>query len=171
MSEDSLEDVIRTISVMIEVEKTVGHFYRSCSEVFFQDSDFWKRLSDEEALHADVLAQLARMIARKPHKFEPGKLFSTTALRTFISRILSDSERLKNGDLTMHNALLVAYHLETTIIEYGYTRIVGTDEPKYLEALENLEAATIKHRGRIKDKMQEYGKSKEIPPAKPSAVQ
>lgn len=159
MAEDSLEDVLKIISVMIEVEKTVGSFYQSCAEVFLRDSDFWTSLADEESLHADILAQLSKMIARKPHRFEPGKLFSSAALRTFISRILSEKERLSNGTLTMQNALMVAYHLETTIIEYGYTKIIETDESKYLKALEKIDSATVRHKGKIHEKLQEYGKS------------
>ncbi len=158
MDETVLQDLVRTLEVMAEAEKTVGEFYESCSVFFQHDADFWSKLADEEAIHADVLTRLSKMVMRKPHEYEPGKLPSVAALRTFISRLHSDRERLKNGTLTMHDALLAAYLTEMTVIECNYTEVVQTANSKCLEALENLATATVQHRGRIKDKMQDFRK-------------
>ncbi|MGO9569348.1 MAG: hypothetical protein ACLP5H_17575 [Desulfomonilaceae bacterium] len=158
MQEQALRDLVQTIEAMSELEQTVGEFYGECSAFFKFDSQFWFDLSQEEALHSEVLAKLSQMIRRKPYEYEPGKVSSASALRTFISRIHSDHDRLKNGTLTMSNALLVAYHMETTMIEVGYTEVVKTTNPKCLEALEKLSTASVKHRGKIKTKMETYKK-------------
>ena len=158
MEEAVLRDLLSTLKIMAEAEKTVGGFYKSCAEFFQHDADFWSKLADEEFIHADVLTRLSKMVTRKPNEYEPGKLPSVAALRTFISRLHSDRERLKNGTLTMHDALLAAYLIEMTVIECNYTEVVQTTNSKCLEALENLAIATVQHRGRIKDKMQDFRK-------------
>ncbi len=144
---------------MSELEEAVGEFYKECAGFFRFDSQFWLNLSQEEALHSDVLTKLSQMIWRKPCEYKPGKLSSASALRTFISRIHSDHDRLKNGTLTMYTALLAAYQMETTMIECGYTDVVKTTNPKCLEALKNLTVASVLHRGKIKTKMEPYRKS------------
>jgi hypothetical protein len=159
MLEQRLADVIRTIDALAQVEQTVGEFYHRCSAVFLHDSDFWLRLSNDEFLHAAVLTKLSQMIVRKPHEFEPGQMFPPAAKRTFIARILSDSEKLMAGTLTMYDALLVAYHIEATMIESNYTEVVETKNPEYIKALDNLAVATVQHSHRIKKKMNQYKKN------------
>jgi hypothetical protein len=156
MLEQRLADVIRTIDELAQVEQTVGEFYGSCSALFQHDSPFWLSLSNEEFLHAAILTKLSQMIERKPHEFEPGQMFPPAAIRTFIARIRSDTEKLMAGTLNMYGALLVAYHIEATILESNYTEVVETKNPEYLKALDNLATATVRHGKRIKKKMDQY---------------
>jgi hypothetical protein len=158
MQEQALRDLVQTMDTMSELEKTVGEFYRECAGFFRFDAAFWMRLAEEEALHAEVLVKLCQMMKRKPHEYMPGKQSPTAALRTFISRIQSDRQRLKDGTLTMHDALLAAYHIETTIIECNYTEVVETSNSKCMEALKNLSDASVLHKGRIQTQMEKYRK-------------
>jgi hypothetical protein len=158
MEEQALQDLVETLQIMAEVEKTVGEFYRNCAGLFEHDSDFWLRLAEDEGLHAEALTKLSQMVFRKPGEYQPGRLPSVAALRTFISRVQSDQERLSSGTLTMDNALLVAYLMEMTVIECNYTEVVRTTNPKCLEALRNLSSATVKHKGRVKEKMENHKK-------------
>ncbi|HMK34774.1 MAG TPA: hypothetical protein VK463_06890 [Desulfomonilaceae bacterium] len=159
MVERRIDEVIQTVDALVQVEKTVGEFYGSCSEVFTQDSEFWLKLARDEFLHADVLVKLHEMITRKPHKFGPGKPFPIAALRTFIAQVDSERAKLMAGTLTMYDALVAAHHIERTIIEYKYLEVIKTEKSEYLEALDNLAVATAEHRKRIKKKMDEYRKS------------
>jgi hypothetical protein len=160
MHDEAVRDLVQTLETMSELEKTVGEFYKDCAGFFMFDSEFWLNLSQEEALHSDVLAKLSEMIRRKPYEYEPGKLSSPSALKTFIGRIRSDHDRLKDGTLTMHTALLAAYHIEATLIEFSYTEVVKTTNPRCLEALQKLSAACVIHRGKIKTKMEPYKKGR-----------
>jgi rubrerythrin len=163
MQDSTLQDLVQAIDIMSEVEKTVGEFYKECAGFFRFDSEFWLDLSRDEALHSGALAKLSQMIKRKPSEYEPGKLSPASALKTFISRIHSEQERLKNGTLTMYSALMAAYHMETTMIECSYTQVVKTTNPKCITALENLSAASVKHRGKTKKKMERYKKDPGAP--------
>ena len=162
MQENNLQNLVQTLDTMLELEKTIGEFYRECAGFFRFDSAFWMSLSQDEALHSGALAKLSQMVRRKPSEYEPGKLSSGSALRTFISRIHSDHDRLKNGTLTMYTALLTAYHLETTMIEFGYADVVKTTNPKCIEALEKLSTASVQHRDKIKEKMKLYRKDPRV---------
>ncbi len=75
MAERRMEEVIRTADALVQVEKTVGEFYGSCSEIFTHDSEFWLGLAHDEFLHADVLVKLHENIIREPHKFRSGERF------------------------------------------------------------------------------------------------
>ncbi len=162
MQEEALQELVQTLDTMSELEKTVGEFYKECAGFFRFDSQFWLNLSEDEALHAGVLAKLCQMIKRKPQEYGPGKYSPRAALKTFISQIRSDRQRLKDGTLTTHDALLAAYHMETTIIECGYTEVVETTNSKCLEALKNLTVASVVHRGKIKTKMETYRKGSKM---------
>lgn len=159
MVERRMDEVIRTVDALVQVEKTVGEFYGSCSEVFAQDSDFWLGLARDEFLHADVLAKLHERIIREPHRFRRGELFPITTLRAFVSQVHSEHEKLIAGTLTMYDALVAAYQIERTIIEQKYLEAIRTEKPEYLEALDILAEETAAHRDRIKMKLDEYRKS------------
>ncbi len=159
MAERRMEEVIQTVDALVQVEKTVGEFYGSCSEVFTHDSEFWLSLARDEFLHADVLVKLHENIMREPHKFRSGERFPLATLRAFVSHVHSQSEKLMAGRLTMYEALAAAYEIERTVIEQKYLGAIITEKPEYLEALDKLAAETAGHRERIKTKMEEYRKS------------
>jgi hypothetical protein len=159
MVERRMDEVIRTVDALVQVEKAVGEFYGSCSEVFAHESDFWFGLAQDEFLHADVLAKLHERIIREPQNFRRGELFPITTLRAFVSQVHSDHEKLLAGTLTMYDALVAAYQIERSIIEQKSLEAIGADKPGYIEALEILAEETTAHRDRIKKKLDEYRKS------------
>lgn len=156
MREQEIQDIVRLFELMAEVEKAIGYFYASCAETFDSEAELWTKLSHEEFLHADVIVKLSEMVTRKPDQFEVGKQFPTSAVRTILSRIHGDQQKLASGTLTMYGALLIAYHFERTIIELDYLDVVKANNPRHLRALENLVQATAKHRERIKKKLDQY---------------
>ncbi len=159
MLERLMDEVIRTVDALAQVEKTVGEFYGNCSEVFAHDSEFWLSLARDEFLHADVLAKLHKDIIREPSKFRSGERFSLVTLTAFVSHVHSQSEKLLAGTLTMYDALAAAYQIEHSIIEQGILGVIKTEKPEYLEALDILAVETAAHRDRIKSKMSEYKES------------
>jgi hypothetical protein len=156
MLEQEIQGIVRLFEVMAEVEKGIGYFYADCAETFGSESELWTKLSHEEFLHADVLIKLSEMIIRKPDQFEVGQLLPMSAVRTILSRIHGDQQKLSSGSLTIYGALLIAYHFERTIIELDYLDIVKANNPRHIRALENLVQATTKHRDRIKKKLDQY---------------
>jgi hypothetical protein len=156
MVERRIDEVIRTVDALVQVEKTVGEFYGNCSEVFAHESQFWLALANEEFLHSDLLAKLQEDIIRDPSDFRPGVRFPLDTLSAFVSAVHSQSEKLLAGTLTMYDALVAAEEIEGTIIERGILRVIRTEKPAYRDAFDLLAAETAAHRSRIKAKMDEY---------------
>jgi hypothetical protein len=117
MAERRIDEVIQTVDALVQVEKTVGEFYGSCSEVFPHDSEFWMSLAGDEFARADVLVKLHENIIREPHKFRCGERFPLANLRAFVAHVHALSEKLMADRLTMYEALEAAYQIERTIIE------------------------------------------------------
>jgi hypothetical protein len=156
MVERRIEEVIRTVDALVQVEKTVGEFYGNCSEVFADESQFWLALANEEFSHSDVLVKLHEDMIRDPGEFISGVRFPLAVLNAFVSGVQSQSEKLLAGTLTMYDALVAAEEIEGTIIEQGILRVIRTEKPAHREALDLLAAETAAHRRRIKAKMDEY---------------
>jgi len=152
MSDQSLKDVIEVMKLMVEAETTCADFYQACSEAFCDDKDFWVQLAKEESHHATVLVKLSDLVTRKPQEFEVGKLSPLSALRTFISRVQSDHQKLHRGVLSQRDALMAAYHIESTVVEHKYTEVIKTQNSGYLTALENLMKAEVNHKARIQER-------------------
>ncbi len=153
MSAESLQDAIDVMNLMVEAETACADFYQACSEAFSHEKDFWEQLAREEFRHAGVLVKLSDLVARKPQEFEVGKLSPLSALRSFISRVQSDHQKLHRGVLAEKDALMAAYLIESTVVEQKYTEAITTQNGKYLEALEKLTKAEVNHKARIKEKM------------------
>jgi hypothetical protein len=153
MADQSLENAIEVMKLMVEAETTCADFYQACSEVFYHDKAFWDQLAKEEAHHARVLVKLSELVTRKPQEFEVGKLSPLSALRSFISRVQSDHQNLDRGVLSEKGALMAAYLIESTVVEHKYMEVIKTQNSGYLTALENLIKAEVNHKERIQTRM------------------
>jgi rubrerythrin len=155
MSGKTLDDVLQAMDLMVEAETLVCTFYKYCAEAFFDEHDFWNRLAQEEENHSKVLRKLYEIIRRNPEEFAVGKVSPRSALLGFMSRVSEDTEKLRSGRLNARDALSVAYHIESTVIEHKYTEVIVTENEKYLTALSNLMHAEVKHKDRIVKRMKE----------------
>jgi len=155
MSSDKLEVILKEIEVMASIESAVARLYSKCAKLFPENSDFWMQLSMEETGHARVLSELAVLMRKLPHEFHPGKTCAPEALQNFLSRINANFEKLDSPAIKERDALLMAYHMESTVIERNYTEIVRTDHWGYAEGLEVLAEASKVHRDKLLKRMQE----------------
>jgi hypothetical protein len=146
MADQSLDNAIEVMKLMVEAETTCADFYQACSEVFYHDKDFWDQLVKEESHHAGVLVKLSELVTRKPQELEVGKLSPLSALRSFISRVQSDHQNLDRGVLSEKGALMAAYLIESTVVEHKYMEVIKTQNRGYLTALKNLMKAEVNHK-------------------------
>jgi hypothetical protein len=150
----TLESVLRDMDVMVNIENNLSVFYKQCAEMFPGNSDFWMGLSKEESYHEKVLSKLKEAIRKRPQYFRVGRPFAPGALRIFVSQIASNLEKLRGGPVSERDALTMAYHMESTIIEHKYTEIINTDKAEYSEALGKVAAATKVHRDNLVNRLQ-----------------
>jgi hypothetical protein len=154
MSTATLESILRDMEVMVHIENNLSVFYKQCADRFPENSDFWLGLSKEESYHEKVLSKLAEAMRKRPQHFQVGKPFAPGALRTFVSQIDSNLEKLLTVPVSERDALTMAFHMESTIIEHKYTEIVTTDKVEYSEALAKVAAATKIHKDNLMQRLQ-----------------
>jgi tRNA U55 pseudouridine synthase TruB len=158
----ALKDCLEAMGLMVQVEMAVADFYLGCLERFPEDASFWSRLAKEELAHADIIAKLAELVRVQPNEFTIGNSVPLNAINSFTRRIRSNVDEIRHGELAAKDALLIAYHIENTVIEMSYVQVINTNNQTYLSLMNNVMADTMKHKKRVvkklscKDSLQNY---------------
>jgi rubrerythrin len=154
----TLEELRREIEVMIDIEKSLSSFYEKCAELFPQDAEFWSDLSKDEQHHANVLKTLAKATLKRARHFEVGKSFGSGSLVTFLNQVRANLARLDCDPLKERDALMIAYHMEGTLVEQKYAEVLKTDKPEYVNVLEKILDETRMHKKKLVARMKLHKK-------------
>jgi len=146
---------LKALNLMKESEQTVAEFYLLCSERYSDNHTFWAGLAREEMAHARVIARLIELVSIHPSEFTLGKATPLEAIKSFIGRTNSSIESLRSGELPEEKALLMAYHIENTLIELQYADVVTTSNEDYKALLSQVIFDTLKHREKVVEKNKE----------------
>ncbi|MGO9569940.1 MAG: hypothetical protein ACLP5H_20605 [Desulfomonilaceae bacterium] len=149
----ALKDCLEAMGLMVQVEMAVADFYLGCLERFPENARFWSLLAREELAHADIIAKLAELVRIQPDEFTIGNSIPLTAINSFVARIRSNVDQVRHGEREERDAFLVAYHIESTIIELGYAQVIKTDNHNYLSIMSGVVADTMKHKKRVVKKL------------------
>ncbi len=153
MAASTLEELRKEMDVMIEIEKSLSAFYDKCADLFPEGGEFWSDMARDEQHHADVLRILAKATLKRARHFEVGKSFGSGSLATFLNQITANRDRLGSDPLKERDALMIAYHMEGTLVEQKYTEVLRTDKPEYMEALEKVVDETKIHKKKLVTRM------------------
>jgi hypothetical protein len=158
---------LKALDVMVEAETTVAEFYSLCSERFTGHTQFWSSLAKEEFGHAEVIRKLIQLVRIQPAQFTAGKSTPLEAVKAFVARTRSNIESMRRGDLPEDKALLIAYHIENTVIEAQYADVVSTENEEYKALLDQVVADTLRHKESVLGKMRALKEAQKAP-EKPS---
>ena len=147
--EQSIKASIETLNLMVESEKMVAEFYLLCSEMFTERHAFWASLAREEMAHARVVGKLIELVSIQPNEFTAGKSTPINAIKSFIKKTQSNIETLKQSGIPEDKALLMAYHIENTIIEQKYADVVSTENEDYRALLDQVITDTLRHKEKV----------------------
>lgn len=150
---ETLEELRKEIEVMIDIEKSLSAFYSKCAELFPEGAEFWSDLSKDEQHHANVLKTLAKATVKRAKHFGVGKSFGSRSLLTFLNQTRANLDRLGNDPLKERDALMIAYHMEGTLVEQKYAEVLKTDKPEYVKALEKIVDETKTHKEKLVTRM------------------
>jgi hypothetical protein len=102
VGQDSLEKLTDTLGVHVDVdlELTIGAFYKTCDEQWLDDGVFWTEIYNQEHEHADNIKKLPAMISCSPDKFMLGRHCNHVAINTIISGIRKNIEFVKANALS-----------------------------------------------------------------------
>ena len=154
-STGDIKGILDTIKYMGEMEEAVSTLYSAYAERWPGSSGFWNELAQEETGHKEYLEKMARIISERPNHFEKGRPFNVFAIKTSISGILANLQKVKNGEHTEKNAMAIARDLEQSFIESRYNEIVKTDDVEYNTLVRTITGETEKHRIKVEKKMKE----------------
>jgi len=150
----SLQNLIDVMKLMAMSEKLVADFYRICAENFKEDGELYLAIAVEEEKHARNIEKMSHIIALKPERFEIGRPFNQTAVRTFMAGVEGNLKRLKEGVISRERVMFLARDVEIAIIEKNYHEIVRTTDLEYLNLLNEVIKETVNHRRSIEQRIQ-----------------
>lgn len=165
--EELLSYSLKALDVMVEAETAVAEFYSLCAEKFTAHAQFWSSLAKEEFAHAEVIRKLIHLIRIQPDQFAAGKSTPLEAVKAFIARTHSNAESIRRDELPEEKALLIAYHIENTVIESQYADVVTTENLEYGALLKQIVSDTKRHKETVLDEMRALKKTRKKP-SKPS---
>ncbi len=150
-----LKTILDALKVMKEFELTVAEFYRTCHSLWPEDEALWKNLEQAEIRHAETADKMISILSERPNFFEPNRLFNPTAIRTSISGIRGDIERLKKREIPKDKILFIARDLEQSAIESKYFEIVKGGDVEFQDMMEELRIDTMAHRDELNKRIEE----------------
>jgi hypothetical protein len=154
----SLQTLFGVMKTMTATERLVADFYRTCAETWKEDREFWMGIVEEEEKHARNIERMTQIIASRPGRFEIGRPFNETAIRTTMKGIEGFMERMKSGKVTRKGAFFMARDIENSVIEKNYAEIVRTDDLEYLTLLKEVVEDTGTHKHEIEERIREIKK-------------
>ncbi|MGV8058562.1 MAG: hypothetical protein AB2L12_11130 [Smithellaceae bacterium] len=151
----SLQNLMEVMKMMAVTEQLIADFYRTCAETWEEDRPFWMAIVSEEEKHASNIDKMARIISFKPERFEIGRPFNQTAIRTIMTGVEGHLKRLQEGMIPRDRLMVVARDIEASVIEKNYSEIVRTTDVEYLDLMNEITKETCDHKTSIEQRIQE----------------
>jgi hypothetical protein len=155
MGQDSLEKLQKTFEILVDLELTMGEFYKICAEKWPEDNFFWTVIYKQEYEHAAFIKKLSGMVSSSPEKFILGRSFNPVAINTIISGIKKNIELVKANALSMLKTLYIASDIEQSALESKIDEIVKTDDLGFLEITKKIVLQTKNHKEHFDKKIAE----------------
>lgn len=149
----ALQNLTDVMKMMAETERLIAELYRTCAEVWVEDRDFWLETVAEEEKHAKNIETMAGIIAARPERFELGRPFNQTAIKTIKAGLESNLERVKKGEINRKNMLNLARDIEASVIEKSYGEIVRTKDLEYQTLVKEIITDTFNHKKIIEERI------------------
>ncbi len=142
----SLKDLIDVMKMMAEIERLIAELYRASAEAWVEDREFWLETVAEEEKHANNIERMIEIVAAKPERFELGRPFNQTAIKTIKTGLEGNIERVKKGEITREKMFNLARDIEASLIEKSYGEIVRTKDVEYQNLINEITADTSSHK-------------------------
>jgi rubrerythrin len=149
------ERISAVLAAMIEFESTLSDFYRQCAEKWTHEQAFWQDMAHAETGHAENIRKMQQLVLGKPQRYEWGRPFNPSALKTATSGLQENARRMAAGAFSLENALITSRDIEQSILEFRYGEIFKTADPDYQTLLTAIVAETYDHKKRIQQKIAE----------------
>lgn len=137
------------VNLLMQYEKELAKLYATFATTFPEHSSFWKKLSNEELMHAALVKEILQKVDNKT-VFIDSSRFKIRPLEISIEYAQEVSEKAEKGELNMLGALSIANTIENSIIEANYYEVFAGDSAGLNQALKKLQEASALHRQQIR---------------------
>lgn len=152
-SRDS-KSILELLGIMVKAELIIAKFYRTCAQLWEKDKEFWLGLEGDENLHAGNIRKMAKIVFEKFDLFESYRPFNPVAMKTMITGIENNIQRLKKEEISVGNVLFIARDIEHSLIECKYNELVKTNDIEYQTLVKKIVSQTLAHNNKIEEKIE-----------------
>jgi hypothetical protein len=152
---EAAANLTTVLKVMAQFELTVAYFYRTCAQMWFDLEEFWETMERAEIKHAGYLKQVNKILTEKPEGFSMGRPFTPAALKTSMSGIEWNIQRLRNGEITKKSILFISRDIERSILESNYGEIIKGTDVEFQALMKEILTDTVAHRTYLDRKIEE----------------
>jgi hypothetical protein len=125
-------------------EEKVMELYSVFGDKFSEYRQFWKDISEEEKMHAQLLRDFGSIVDDRDIKLNLGYI-NMESLDKSISLLDSEITRARNGGMDIKQAFRLARTLEKGIIESDCFRVFDTGVKDLVKLFGALESDTKRH--------------------------
>ena len=146
MNPQTLQQLLKVMEDMADLEVTLANLYQTCSETFPEDKHFWTAIQHQEENHATSLRKIAALVAANPKDFEIDRTFNAAAIRTIKSGIATHIDALKRGEISRAKMMTIARDIEGSLIETNYGKLVKTSNVEFMDVIGRINNETASHK-------------------------
>jgi hypothetical protein len=153
-----VDDFEEILSIAVQHEIKLKELYHLFSENFIDDKVFWQKASEEEEAHAQWIENISKLYKRGEihRKTTNLKVQGIKSATDYVDSIIARCER---NEVSRMQALSLAHDLEKGMVESKYLKSFNFLSGKYTDVGTKLEAATVRHRDRILERLNNVKKS------------
>lgn len=146
MNPQTLQQLLKVMEDMADLEITLASLYQTCSERFPEDTHFWTAIKHQEQGHADSLRKIAALVAANPQEFALDRTFNSAAIKTIKNGVMMHIDALKRGEISRTRMMTIARDIEGSLIEANYSKLVKTNNVQFMEVISRIGDETKAHK-------------------------
>lgn len=155
MNQMDIDNVVKTLEMMAQLELIISEFYKTCSEAWSEEEELWSTIARAEVQHAENIAKMIQILKQKPNAFNIGRNISIIAINTAIAGVKANIDKLRKGELTRSQVLFILRDTEQSLLESKYAEILRTKDIEYSNLVQEIMKQTEGHKTMLNKKIEE----------------
>jgi polyribonucleotide nucleotidyltransferase len=150
-----VKNISNILEIMAELEGVISELYKTAGDLWEEDRNFWSALAQAELAHAEYIRKMADILNEKPREFEIGRPLAAAGIRTVISGVQNNIQKLKKGEIHKKQILFISRDIEQSLLESRYAEILKTKDTDYQKLIYDVALQTEGHKSLLIKKIEE----------------
>lgn len=146
MNPQNLQQLLKLMEEMADLEMALAQFYHACAETFPEDVHFWTAIEHQEEGHAASIRKIAALVAANAQEFSVGRAFNVAAINTIKKGIMAHRDALKRGEIPRAKVMVIARDIEGSLLEANYRELVKTSNLEFMDMIGRIDGDTLAHK-------------------------